>query len=241
MDAGAVGPGRRGEPTDAAMAKVVRSRAEVQAQEPFRLVEHRAVAVGLLAEGEAEQVVEDLDGDQAAGLKTWRWKAVASPQQIVEPGGEVEVVPSLRLLEFWAAPSVVERVPEARFLPEELAAGIDDLLDEGTGPIGKLAARRPIENVDEVVEPARKECLNDAVFVREEPVQAADRDPGTLGDEPGPHLVVGELPEQLGSGREYPAELVTAPRLLRLTSRRLVELLHRAAHLTILTDELNLN
>jgi hypothetical protein len=43
----------------------VRSRAEVWAQEFLCLVEHCAVAVRVMAEGETEQVVEDLDGDEA--------------------------------------------------------------------------------------------------------------------------------------------------------------------------------
>ena len=44
-----------------------------------------------------------------------------------------------------------------------------------------------------------------------------DRKPGTLGDEPGPHLVVGVRLEQLGGGGEYPVELVMTPGLPRLT------------------------
>jgi hypothetical protein len=48
-----------------------RSHSEVPAQQPFCLVEHGVVTGWVVAEGEAEQVVADLDSDEAADLQAW--------------------------------------------------------------------------------------------------------------------------------------------------------------------------
>jgi hypothetical protein len=75
-----------------------RSYAEVAAQQQLGLLDHGGVAVLVVAECESEQVVGYLDGDEAAGRQTRLGKAVASPEQIMEPGREVAVVLSLGLL-----------------------------------------------------------------------------------------------------------------------------------------------
>lgn len=88
---------------------------------------HGAVAVSVVAEREAEEIVEDLDGDEATGPETWVRQAIARPEQVVEPGGEAIVVPALSVLELWAPLTVVKSIPEARFPAEELRRQVHSL------------------------------------------------------------------------------------------------------------------
>src|SRR5450755_2775998 len=85
-----------------------RSHAEVTAQQKLGLLDHGGVAVRVVAECESEQVVGYLDGDEAAGRQTRVGKAVASPEQIMEPGSDVAVVLSLGLFKLRTPLSMVE-------------------------------------------------------------------------------------------------------------------------------------
>ena len=77
-------------------------------QQKLGLLEHGGVAVRIVAEGESEQVVRYLDGDEATSRQVWAGTAVADREQVLEPGRDVAIVLPLGLLELRAPLSVVE-------------------------------------------------------------------------------------------------------------------------------------
>src|SRR5262245_5833585 len=189
------------------------SRAEVAADHRLRLAEKGAVAVGFVAEREADQVVSNPHRDEAPGGEPVRGQAVPDGEHVVEQVREIVVALPLLPLELAAARRGVEDLAESRYAAENLGVRVDRLPDEGACLTGRVGLP---ERVHQVLEPPCEECLGDAVPVREVAVEAADGNSGAFGDEPGADFLVGTLGEQACCGGQDAVELVAAPGLLRL-------------------------
>jgi len=79
------------------------SRAEVAAYHRLRLAEKAAVAIGFVAEREADQVVSDPHRDEAPGGEPVRGQAVPGGEHVIEQVCEIVVALPLLPLELAAA------------------------------------------------------------------------------------------------------------------------------------------
>ena len=100
------------------------SRAEVAAYHRLRLAEKAAVAIGFVAEREADQVVSDPHRDEAPGGEPVRGQAVPGGEHVVEQVREIVVALPLLPLELAAARRGVEDLAEPRYAAENLPSGL---------------------------------------------------------------------------------------------------------------------
>src|SRR5262249_26474861 len=114
------------------------SRAEVAAYHHLRLAEKAVVAIGFVAEREADQVVSDPYRDEAPGGEPVRGQAIPGGEHVAEQVREIVVALPLLPLEFAAARRGVEDLAEPRYAAENLRVRVDRLLDEGACMTGQV-------------------------------------------------------------------------------------------------------
>ena len=101
------------------------SRAEVAAYHRLRFAEKAAVAVGFVAEREADQVVSDPHRDEAPGGEPVRGQAIPGGEHVVEQVREIVVALPLLPFELAAARRGVEDLAEPRYAAENLRVRVD--------------------------------------------------------------------------------------------------------------------